>query len=321
MAPTPSSRNVHDLERLSAVSITKDPDQTGYAGMKTPDAAVEVLEDGALRPGGMPVLTSKKYIGLLFQYAAVGVVYGMLPETIYPFMQEYLNCSGAQVAAAKELVVLPWSFKVFFGILSDCFPIRGYRRRPYMMIGWTVCILMLLIMAIMPVGKPYYTVASDRDISTSDYTPEIEARINTSAPGEGAKYIVLMFFAAVGYVLSDVCSDSIVCELAQQEPLAKRGKTQSAIYTVRTVLVILGELLVGFCFNGEDYGGDFDFSLSFSQLMIIITVLTAPILPIAWFFIKEEKAERRDFRVYINEFWDLLCKRVVYQIIARTWWM
>ncbi|POM78084.1 Transmembrane protein, partial [Phytophthora palmivora] len=291
MAPTPSGRNVHDLERLSAVSITKDPDQSSYANMKTPDANTQILEDGALRPGGMPVLTSKKYIGLLFQYAAVGVVYGMLPETIYPFMQEYLNCSGAQVAAAKELVVLPWSFKVFFGILSD-------------------------FMAIMPIGKPYYTVAADRDIDTADYTQEIEARINYDAPSEGAKYIVIMFFAAVGYVLSDVCSDSIVCELAQQEPLAKRGKTQSAIYTVRTVLVILGELLVGFCFNGEDYGGDFDFSLSFPQLMIIMTIVTAPILPIAWFFIQEEKTERQDFRKYIADFWNLLCKRVVYQIIA-----
>eukprot|EP00644_Phytophthora_capsici_P006288 jgi/Phyca11/18035/fgenesh1_pg.PHYCAscaffold_32_\ len=313
---TPRRSNAHDLERLSAVSITKDPDQCGYIGMKTPDTNPEILEGGALRPGGMPVLTTKKYVGLLFQYAAVGIVYGMLPETIYPFMQEYLNCSGAQVAAAKELVVLPWSFKVFFGILSDCFPIWGYRRRPYMMIGWTVCILMLLVMAIIPIGKPYYTVASDRDIDTADYTPEIEARINYNAPGEGAKYIIIMFFAAVGYVLADVCSDSIVCELAQREPLAKRGKTQSAIYAVRYVVVILGELLVGFCFNGEEYGGDFDFSLSFPQLMIIMTVLTAPILPIAWFFIYEERAERQNFRKYINEFWDLLCKRVVYQIIA-----
>ncbi|ETO72782.1 hypothetical protein F444_11231 [Phytophthora nicotianae P1976] len=317
MAPTPN-KNVYDLERLSAVSVSvnKDPDQDGYTSVKTPDTTAAELEGGALRPGGMPVLTSKDTIGLLFQYAAVGVVYGMLPETIYPFMQEYLNCSGAQVAAAKELVVLPWSFKVFFGTISDCFPIYGYRRRPYMLIGWTVCIIMLLIMAIMPIGKPYYTVASDRDIDTADYTPEIEARINYDAPGEGAKYVIIMFFAAVGYVFSDVCSDSIVCELAQREPIAKRGKTQSAIYAVRYVVVILGELLVGFCFNGEEYGGDFAFSLSFPQLMIIMTVLTAPALPITWFFIKEEKKERADFRKYISEFWDLLCKRVVYQIIA-----
>ncbi|KAG6616019.1 Glyceraldehyde-3-phosphate dehydrogenase [Phytophthora cinnamomi] len=168
----------------------------------------------------------------------------MLPETIYPFMQEYLNCSGSQVAAAKQLVVLPWSFKVFYGILSDCRPIYGYRRRPYMLIGWTICIIMLLIMAIMPIGEPYYTVSSDRGVKVSDYTPEIEARINYDAPSEGAKYVIIMFFAAFGYVMSDVCADSITCELDQREPLDKCGKTQSCIYTVRTIVVILGEIIV-----------------------------------------------------------------------------
>ncbi|KAF1788555.1 Major facilitator superfamily domain [Phytophthora cactorum] len=289
MAPTPSGQNVHDLQRLSVVSITKE------SVPRMPMAAMPVSRHLMVPRNCSRVAPSVRRYAELDEprphrsdlpVRCRGVVYGMLPETVYPFMQQYLNCSGAQVAAAKELVILPWSFKVFYGIMSDCFPLFGFRRRPYMVIGW-----------------PYYTVASDRKVDVADYTPEIEARLNYSAPGEGAKYVVIMFFAAFGYVLSDVCSDSIVCELAQQEPMAKRGKTQSAIYTVRTTLVILGELLVGFCFNGEDYGGDFDFSLSFPELMIIMVVLTAP----------AEKAERLDFRKYIKEFWDLLCKRVVYQ--------
>ncbi|KAL3659841.1 hypothetical protein V7S43_015143 [Phytophthora oleae] len=115
----------------------------------------------------------------------------------------------------------------------------------------------------MPIGKLYYTVSFDRDIAVTDYTSEIEARINYNATSEGAKYVILMFFAAVGYVISDVCADSITCELAQREPLDKRGKTQSCIYTVRTAVVIICEIIVGLCFNGEEYGGDFDFSLSF----------------------------------------------------------
>ncbi|KAL4140804.1 hypothetical protein PRNP1_015084 [Phytophthora ramorum] len=101
-----------------------------------------------------------------------------------------------------------------------------------------------------------------------------------------------------------------------REPLDKRGKTQSCIYTVRTVVVILGEVIVGFCFNGEEYGGDFDFSLSFPQLMIIMMVLTLPVLPMTWFFIKEDKCEAANFREYINSFWELLCSRAVYQVIA-----
>ncbi|KAL7688036.1 putative MFS transporter superfamily, biopterin transporter family [Plasmopara halstedii] len=321
MTRTPNGQNRLDLQCLSVISaskesVTKDHDD-GFTGAKTPGEISQVLEDGAIRPGGMPNLMSRDHIGLVFQYAAVGVVYGMLPGTVYPLMQQYLNCSGAQVSAAKELVILPWSFKVFYGITSDCFPIFGYRRRPYMLLGWSICIGMLLMMAFMPIGPPYYSVASDRDVNVADYTPEIKDRINYSAPSEGAKYVVLMFFAAFGYVLSDVCSDSIVCELAQQEPLAKRGKTQSAIYAVRTTFVILGELLVGFCFNGEDYGGSFDFSLTFPQLMIISILLTAPAVPFTWFFIREEKAERLDFGLYISDFWNLLCKRVVYQVIAH----
>ncbi|KAL3659893.1 hypothetical protein V7S43_015195 [Phytophthora oleae] len=90
-------------KRLSFLSGSQTKDvEDGYVGVKTPE-----LEDGALREGGMPVLTSKENLGLLFQYATVGLVYGLLPETIYPFMQNYLNCSGSQVTAAKQLVVLP----------------------------------------------------------------------------------------------------------------------------------------------------------------------------------------------------------------------
>ncbi|RLN59325.1 hypothetical protein BBJ28_00009834 [Nothophytophthora sp. Chile5] len=311
---TPSKLDIPTrLSYVSGVSQTKDP-ADGYTGVKTPDPAD--IEGGALREGGMPVLTSKENIGLLFQYAVVGLVYGMLPATIYPFLQNYLNCSGAQVTTAATLVVLPWSFKCFYGIISDCFPIYGYRRRPYMVIGWTICLVMLLVMACMPAGEPYYTVSSDRDVSPEDYTPEIEARINYDASSQGAKYVILMFFAAFGYVMADVCADSIVVDLAQREPLDKRGKTQSCIYIVRTTVVIIGEIITGFAFNGEEYGGDFDFSLSFPQLMIIMAVCTAPIIPITWFFIKEEKKPKVNFREYMKALWDLICTRAMYQVIA-----
>jgi hypothetical protein len=185
------------LSLVSGVSQAKDVEE-GYVGIKTPQpigAPPPGGPGGALRGGGMPVLTSKENIGLLFQYAAVGLVYGLLPETIYPFMQEYLNCSGSQVTAADQLVVLPWSFKVFYGILSDCRPICGYRRRPYMLIGWGICFIMLLVMCIMPIGKPYFTDSADRDVDIDAYTQELEARINCDAPSEGAKYVMLMFFA------------------------------------------------------------------------------------------------------------------------------
>ncbi|RLN45600.1 hypothetical protein BBJ28_00016385 [Nothophytophthora sp. Chile5] len=302
------------LSLVSGASRAKDGDDgDNYTTVKTPDPTN--IEGGALREGGAPSLTSKDNIGLIFQYAAVGLNYGVLPATVYPFLQQYLNATGSQVTTAATLVVLPWSFKAFYGVLSDCVPIYGYRRKPWMILGWVVCLIMLLVMACSPAGDPYYTVPSDRDVKVADITPEIEARINYDASSQAGKYVMLMFFAAIGYVLSDVCADSIVVDYAQREPIEQRGKTQSAIYVTRTVLVIFGELLTGFCFNGEEYGGDFDFSLTFPQLMIILAVMTAPIIPITWFFIKEEKKPKMEFKGYMKELWKLLQKRAVYQVI------
>uniref|UniRef100_K3W684 Uncharacterized protein n=1 Tax=Globisporangium ultimum (strain ATCC 200006 / CBS 805.95 / DAOM BR144) TaxID=431595 RepID=K3W684_GLOUD len=119
------------VERVSYISsATKGKEDGDYTGVKTPGD----IEGGALRAGGAPNPWGRDYIGLLIQYMAVGMIYGTLPGTVYPFLLNYLNMEGTQVVSARVLLNLPWSFKVVYGILSDCFPIFGYRRRPFMMI-------------------------------------------------------------------------------------------------------------------------------------------------------------------------------------------
>ncbi|KAF1325929.1 Folate-biopterin transporter, partial [Globisporangium splendens] len=302
------------ISYVSNASHAKDA-EGGYEGAKTPD--VLEAQDGALRAGGSPNLMSKDHIGLIMQYAAVGVVYGSLPSTIYPFLQSYLNASGTQIVTAATLVVLPWSFKIFYGIVSDCFPIYGYRRRPYMLLGWGICFAMLLIMAVTPVGDPYFLNPDDANIDPEDYAqyPGIEDRLNTSAPSKAGKYVLLMMFAAFGYLMSDVSADAMVVELAQREPLAVRGTTQSTIYATRTLFVAISTILTGFAFNGKEYGGSFDFSLSFPTLMLILAICLVPVLPITWYYIKEEKRERLVLSEYLADLWKLIQTRAMYQII------
>ncbi|KAG7378478.1 hypothetical protein PHYPSEUDO_010053 [Phytophthora pseudosyringae] len=278
----------------------------------------DYIEGGALRSGGAANLFSRQYIGLVAQYAAVGFIDGVLPNVIYPFLQNYLNIPGSQTTTASVMVQLPWSFKVFYGIVSDCFPLWGYRRRPYMVMGWAVTLAMLLEMGLTPVGRPYFTESSYRDIKPEDYTPEIVATINYDAANQGSMYIVPMMGCVFGYLMADVCADGIVVELAQREPLEIRGRTQTVIYTTRYVFNILALILVAFCFNGDEYGGDFDFSLSFPVLMLIVAVILAPMVPITWFFIYEEKRPEyhKNFKHYMCELWDIVQTRAVYQYIA-----
>ncbi|TMW59234.1 hypothetical protein Poli38472_007379 [Pythium oligandrum] len=303
------------VDRVSYISSTaKGREADGdYIDAKTP---VDI-EGGALRAGGAPNIWGKEYIGLLAQYAAVGMIYGTLPGTVYPFLLNYLNMEGTQIVSANVLLTMPWSFKVVYGILSDCFPIFGYRRRPFMMIGWSVCALVLFVMACMKAGTPYYIERGLIEIDEADWTEEQKLHgIDPTAPDRGGKFIILMMLAAVGYVGADVAADGVVVELAQREPEAVRGTTQTTIYMVRTIFVTISNIITGFAFNGEDYGGDFDFSMTFPQLMLILAIFCLPIIPITWYFIKEEKHPGVVLKDYMAEFWELLQQRAMYQVIA-----
>ncbi|KAE9071434.1 hypothetical protein PF005_g26200 [Phytophthora fragariae] len=213
------------LDIVSPVAAGLSP--RGFEAMKTPD-----IEGGALRVGGVVNVWSREYIGIVVQYAAVGMIYGTLPGTVYPFLFNYLNMESTQVVSATVLLNLPWSFKLFYGMITDCVPIFGYRRRPFMIIGWTLCFIMLLVMACMKAGDPYYPEYAYASMNVTTLSPEVVATFNTDAPSTGSKFIVLMMLAAIGYVGADVAADAMMVEVAQREPEASRGYTQTTIYMV-----------------------------------------------------------------------------------------
>ena len=107
-AVTNANNTALDLvDRASYLSSTAIKQQDGGEHYKDAKTPVE-LEGGALRAGGAPTLLSKESLGLLVQYAAVGVIYGTLPSTIYPFMTNYLNMEGQQTTSADTLVSICW---------------------------------------------------------------------------------------------------------------------------------------------------------------------------------------------------------------------
>ena len=298
-------------------SLSKDAD---YLPVKTPSGSEDLeVEGGALRKGGAPNLYAFENIGLLANYAAVGVIYGAFPRTVYPFLNNYLNMDGYQTLAALTLIQLPWSLKTFIGIITDSFPIRGYRRRPYMVLGWSMCFFFLLVMAILPVDDPYYSDMSLSKLSSAELDraygldPNL---LNMDAPNSGSKYIMLMMMAAFGYLIADVAADAILVEYAQREPEDVRGTTQTMIYLCRTVFQILSTAMVGFLMNGEEYGGQFSFSLQFNEIMAIFSVFAAIVIPLSIKCLQEDKVEKESFSSRCGEMWKIVQNRAVWQIMA-----
>ncbi|CEG48146.1 Major facilitator superfamily domain, general substrate transporter [Plasmopara halstedii] len=307
------------MDRLSAISsINRIPDDLTYGSHITPTKIQRSdMENGALREGKPLALLSFECIGLLAQYAGVGFLTGIIPGVIYPVLQGYLNAEGTTVVSASVLVQVPWCYKMFFGVISDCFPILGYRRRPYMILGWLFCITILLIMAAMNVPAPYYGDSTMREIAQEDWTDDQIQSLNLEAPNSAGKYVIPMMLASFGYLLCEVAADAMVVEYAQREPIEQRGRLQTAVYTVKTSFTAVGAAVIAFFMNGDEYAGSFTFALSFQDLMLITGIICTPLLLVSWVFLHEERVINKvSFTEYNLAFWKMLQKRAIYQIVA-----
>ncbi|EEY53947.1 uncharacterized protein PITG_07600 [Phytophthora infestans T30-4] len=176
----------------AAVPSSPEPTKITLASPNVDYEAVKTLvevEDGALEPGGAPSVFSWQHVGLLAHIASVGVVYGTLSGVIY---------------ACRRL---PRALRLFTAILSDCYPIFGYRRRPYLILGCLLTFVCCFLMAVLPLGDPYYRDPALADIDEDELTAEQLAMINHDAPDKGIKLIILFVFANLGTAISFGASD------------------------------------------------------------------------------------------------------------------
>lgn len=66
-----------------------------------------------------------------------------------PLLNAYpldLGATEAQQATVALVVMIPATLKIVFGFLSDNFPIFGYRRKSYMLIGWLSATFMMMLL-------------------------------------------------------------------------------------------------------------------------------------------------------------------------------
>ncbi|OQS05167.1 Folate-Biopterin Transporter (FBT) Family [Thraustotheca clavata] len=311
--PVPSSINL--AEKLSASQSWHGGDTHDYDGVRSPNIPGE-LENGALRPGAPPNYTSLPVLGLLAQYVSVGLLYGALPNLAYPLFTAYFRMSGARYNAATSLVSLGWSLKVFVGILSDCVPIFGYRRKSWMMVGWTLCLVCMLVLAIQDHGSPYITNPALSKVPIANWTEAQKAAdLHKEAPHNGSMMAIVFGVATMCYIIADVPADALVVELAQREPEATRGRMQSLIYTTRTVSSVVAQIIIGLGLNSPPYGGSYASDIGMNTVFIVLAVPCAAMVPITFFFVEDKPLPRVSFRTYLDQFWQLLIQRATWQVM------
>ncbi|RHY90375.1 hypothetical protein DYB35_011497 [Aphanomyces astaci] len=292
------------FERISRVSVGNEK-EADYSDFKSSSGVDNGRgnDEGVLREGGAPVYTSPEVLALLAQYVTVGLMYGALPLVPYNVLVSYFHVTGVRYSSARALISLGWSLKVFVGIVSDCYPMFGYRRKSYMVLGWLLCGSCMLVLGFLPHGGP----GNPKLSKTDPYNVDAQSRATTIG--------LLCALATFAYIIADVPADALVVEYAQREPEHVRGRMQSLIYATRTVTSTLSIALMGFGLNSADYGGSFNADIGLNTVFLILTVPCFLNVFVTHVYIQDKCHDGVNFRVYLRQFWDLAQKRAVWTIM------
>ena len=115
---------------------------------------------------------------------------------------------------------LPWIFKVVYGIVTDAYPLFGYRRKSWMFLGWTTVVFLSFCIAVIGLPSLYPTV-------------------------------FLTFGITVFEVMADVATDSLAVDLSYFESAEQRGGLQATGYIFRSTGKIVGAILGTYLYNNH----------------------------------------------------------------------
>ena len=254
-------------------------------------------------------------------------MYGGLRATIYGLFMGYLNVPAHTYATVKLIMLFPWSFKAAIGCLSDVQPLLSYHRKPYMVLGWAWCTIVLVAQALgSPLPDPYWCRESGTGRANTTAPP-----CNPAARDAGGWYALVLMLAAWGFLVADVAADGLTLEYGRREPEHRRGRTQTSAYIARRFGGMAGTLVVGVGFNSVEYSGTFEWGLSFHEVCGLLGGLSALMVPVSWYLVEEARvaapggrscgADRALRKHYARVSWSLVCSKaflavVVYQFAA-----
>eukprot|EP00747_Dinoflagellata_sp_TGD_P008517 gnl/TRDRNA2_/TRDRNA2_118145_c0_seq1.p1 gnl/TRDRNA2_/TRDRNA2_118145_c0~~gnl/TRDRNA2_/TRDRNA2_118145_c0_seq1.p1 ORF type:complete len:563 (+),score=56.63 gnl/TRDRNA2_/TRDRNA2_118145_c0_seq1:80-1768(+) len=292
-------------------------------------------DTGSCNVEGEESLYSRRRIGYVAQYFVAGMTMG-LPSTMYGVFNGYLNVPAYVYAASSTMVFLPWSFKFFFGALNDCVPFRGFRRKPYMVLGWIACAAALAQLSLQGLPEPYwcrdadgnYITKCSADDPASMSSPACKHNVGQASPTPavpcnpaaaelGGGLAALLCLVCFGSMVAEVAADGLTVTYAQREPLERRGYTQATVYMIRTVGSGSVTLLIAFGMNGKEYNGSFSWGLSFPTVCSILVLPCIVMVPVSWLCVDEPRVEKTpSLREYTQGVWALIQSGAFFAVIV-----
>eukprot|EP00986_Skeletonema_menzelii_P020134 scaffold30335_cov160-Skeletonema_menzelii.AAC.1 len=261
-------------------------------------------------------LLRKENIAVPACYLLVGLLQGLSgPFTnVYPLD---LNASEAQQTTISSLKSLPSTFKLAFGFFSDNVPLAGYRRKSYMLLGWAITSLsMILLLTFSDLSVEAMALNNEQMVNGDGSSGRYFLRHLQSSTAEFGRqssivgappsipflsFTLLMFGS--GFWFADVMGDSLVAEKAKLEPESSRGHLQSTCYACRFFGLMIAAPLSTVIYS--KYGPQ--------SVVMLMAGLPSLILPLIYNLKEKKDGEVASTKEQCGEIWNTVCSRAVWQ--------
>ncbi|CAH9083532.1 unnamed protein product [Cuscuta europaea] len=170
-------------------------------------------------------------------------------------LKDGLKLSPSASQFVSSVAFFPWSVKPLYGIVSDCIPIKGRKRIPYLILATLLSLL------------PWLVLGTSGTLRT--------------------KKVQLMIFLTVqnlGSAMADVVIDAMIAEAARLERALFAGDLQSMSWMAMALGGICGSLLGGYALN----------NLRMDEIFLIFSVLPAMQL-VSCHFVEEGSTAAKSF--------------------------
>lgn len=162
---------------------------------------------------------------------------GIAGQPILYLLKEVMRLSASQSAYFLALMGMAWNIKPVYGILSDFFPLLGYRRKSYLVLVNVLALSSWITLSSMN-SYNYYSI------------------------------LVILMTCSMGFAFSDVLCDALMVEKGQ--PLNMTGRFQAIQWAFISLASVISGIGGGYVAEHLSYQSIF-LTASFFPLLTIIT--------------------------------------------------
>ncbi|KAL7555416.1 hypothetical protein ACA910_017424 [Epithemia clementina (nom. ined.)] len=241
-------------------------------------------------------------IAIPISYWVGGTSAGMFRTflNVYPLD---IGANEAQQTTCATLAALPAAFKILYGFTSDTNPIFGYRRKPYLFLGWLLASMVMLSLLV----SSDLTLVRERIIE--DRADGTERKRDVVVVPENAPSLLQLstcfFLFGFGMWFANAMTDALVAEKAKYEPEAVRGTLQSTCYLMRFFGLMVSAPISTYLYSKVG-------PKIIVQCLVFIPCLVLPLL----YMLAEPRVKVKPVREQCNEIWVTVCSRSVWEPMA-----